>query len=354
MTGKKSATAALAAALVTALSLACSAGGTMKEETGRGGTVAIFNVRTGKAEQVAKVVKSDAEWKKILTPEQYRVTRGHGTEPAFSGKCEVPEGAGTYQCVCCSTDLFGVRAKFESGTGWPSFWEPVSELNIREKEDRSYGMQRTEVLCSRCDAHLGHMFDDGPPPTGKRYCMNSVSLKFLAAGADSDSSAGGVKDGAEARLEKATFAAGCFWGVEEAFRTLKGVVSTTVGYTGGHTKNPTYEDVCTGETGHAEAVEVAFDPAVVSYDQLLDVFWDTHDPTTPNRQGPDVGEQYRSAIFFHSEAQEAAARASKARMDKSGAFKRKIVTQIAPANAFYRAEEYHQQYLKKRGISTCR
>jgi len=154
-------------------------------------------------------------------------------------------------------------------------------------------------------------------------------------------------------MAKATFAAGCFWGVEEAFRQIKGVNSTTVGYTGGTTKNPTYQDVCSGRTGHAEAVEVDFDPTVVSYEQLLSVFWQSHDPTTMNRQGPDVGTQYRSAIFFHDAAQEASARGSKAVLEKMNVFKRPIVTEIVAAADFYRAEDYHQQYLEKRGAKSC-
>jgi len=154
-------------------------------------------------------------------------------------------------------------------------------------------------------------------------------------------------------MAKATFAAGCFWGVEEAFRQIKGVTSTTVGYTGGTLKNPTYEDVCRGRTGHAEAVEVDFDPAVVSYEQLLSVFWQSHDPTTVNRQGPDVGTQYRSAIFFHDAAQETSARGSKTVLEKMNVFKRPIVTEIAAATDFYRAEDYHQQYLEKRGAKSC-
>jgi len=153
--------------------------------------------------------------------------------------------------------------------------------------------------------------------------------------------------------EKATFAAGCFWGVEAAFRQVNGVLSTQAGYTGGHTQNPSYEDVCSDKTGHAEAVEVTYDPTRVSYDALLNVFWQNHDPTTPNRQGPDVGEQYRSAIFYHSAAQEAAAKASKARLEAERHYKRPIVTQIVAATPFYRAEEYHQQYLEKRGLSVC-
>lgn len=156
-----------------------------------------------------------------------------------------------------------------------------------------------------------------------------------------------------AKLVKATFAAGCFWGVEEAFRQVEGVVATCVGYTGGHVANPTYKQVCTDATGHAEAVEVLFDPRKVTYEQLLDVFWANHDPTTPNRQGPDVGSQYRSAIFYHREAQKDTAVTSKKRLEASGRFRRPIVTEITPATTFYRAEDYHQQYIARGGRSAC-
>jgi peptide-methionine (S)-S-oxide reductase len=154
--------------------------------------------------------------------------------------------------------------------------------------------------------------------------------------------------------EKAIFAAGCFWGVESDFRAVNGVVSTRVGYTGGRTENPSYQEVCSGRTGHAEAVEVTYDPSRVSYRQLLDVFWGLHDPTTLNRQGPDFGEQYRSAIFYIGETQEREARASKEQQDGNGRFKRPIVTEITPASVFYEAEDYHQQYFEKRGVSHCR
>jgi peptide-methionine (S)-S-oxide reductase len=152
---------------------------------------------------------------------------------------------------------------------------------------------------------------------------------------------------------KATFAAGCFWGVEATFRALPGVKSTSVGYTGGKTANPTYEDVCTDRTGHAEAVEVEYDPAEISYDKLLNVFWENHDPTQVNRQGPDWGSQYRTAIFFHSPEQEAEAKASKEKLEKSGRYQKPIATQIVPAVTFYAAEDYHQQYLEKRGLASC-
>jgi peptide-methionine (S)-S-oxide reductase len=156
-----------------------------------------------------------------------------------------------------------------------------------------------------------------------------------------------------AETEIATFGAGCFWGVEAAFRRVPGVLDAAVGYTGGHTENPTYKDVCTDRTGHAEVVQVTFDPAQVSFEQLLDVFWGEHDPTQVNRQGPDFGKQYRSAIFFHSPEQEAIAKKSKAALEASGKFRRPIATEITPASTFYRGEEYHQRYLEKRGAASC-
>jgi peptide-methionine (S)-S-oxide reductase len=154
-------------------------------------------------------------------------------------------------------------------------------------------------------------------------------------------------------MGKATFAAGCFWGVEAAFRRLKGVLSVTVGYTGGSFENPTYEEICTDRTGHAEAVQVEYDPSRVTYEELLEVFWKLHDPTTLNRQGPDVGSQYRSAVFFHTPEQETAAKALKEKLQNSGSYKKPMVTEITPASTFYRAEEYHQRYLEKRGLSDC-
>ena len=288
---------------------------------------------------------SDAEWQKRLTPEQYRVLRRKGTEPAFcGGDAEIKKnGAGTYVCVGCGAPLFTSRVKFDSGTGWPSFWEPIKG-RVASEPDSSYGMTRIEVHCTRCGGHLGHRFDDGPAPTHQRYCINAVALRFVP---------GDATTAPEPTTATATFAAGCFWGVQSTFDAVKGVVSSRVGYCGGTAANPTYQEVCGDRTGHAEAVEVIYDPAVVSYDRLLELFFANHDPTRVNSQGPDVGTQYRSVIFVHDDAQRQAAEAFKAKLQASGTFKRPIATQIVPATTFWPAEDYHQKYLENRGLSKC-
>ena len=303
------------------------------------------------------VKPTDSELRKKLTPLQYDVTQKEGTEPPFRNEYWDNHKAGIYVDVVSGEPLFSSLDKFDSGTGWPSFTKPLEPANVKTTSDRKLFMVRTEVRSAHADSHLGHVFDDGPAPTGQRYCMNSASMRFIPVEKLEAEGYGKYKalfekhPTADAKsLKKATLAGGCFWGVEELIRKLPGVVETNVGYTGGNVAHATYQN----HEGHAEAVEITYDPKKISYEEILEFFFKMHDPTTMNRQGNDIGTSYRSAIFYHDDEQRQIAERVKAKVDKSGAWKRPVVTEIVPAKAFWTAEEYHQDYLEKNpGGYTC-
>lgn len=278
-----------------------------------------------------------------LTPEEAAVILNKGTEAPFTGKFYKHQETGTYICRHCNAPLYRSTDKFDAGCGWPSFDDeiPGAVKRVTDADGR-----RTEILCARCSGHLGHVFlGEGLTPKNTRHCVNSVSIDFLPTGTGTASGPGGAGVSAS-RTERAIFAGGCFWGVEYLFKEAKGVLSTAVGFTGGHTEHPTYRQVCDTDTGHAEALEVVFDPAQTSYEELAKLFFEIHDPTQANGQGPDLGSQYRSEIFTFDDGQKATAEKLIKILEGKGL---KVVTRVTPATTFWKAEDYHQDYYRKKG-----
>jgi peptide methionine sulfoxide reductase msrA/msrB len=276
-----------------------------------------------------------------LTPEEEYVIVGKGTEAPFTGKYLNNKEAGTYVCKRCGAPLYRSSDKFDGHCGWPSFDDEIAGA-VKHVQDPDG--ERTEIMCANCGAHLGHVFTgEGLTEKNIRHCVNSISLVFVpAAKADAND----PNDPNSKPSTKAYFAGGCFWGVDYYLKSAPGVISVTAGYMGGTTKNPTYKQVCTGTTGHAETVEVLFDPNKATYEDLAKLFFEIHDPTQRNRQGPDVGYQYRSAIFYADQQQKQVAERLIEQLKKKGL---KVVTSVEQAKEFWPAEDYHQDYYSKTG-----
>ncbi len=289
------------------------------------------------ASPVYPMKKSDQEWKEVLTSEQYYILREKGTEKPFSGRLLLTKEKGIYKCSACGNPLFSSEGKFDAHCGWPSFDREISAGSITTAIDHSHGMMRTEIMCAKCGGHLGHVFDDGPTKTGKRYCVNSISLEFIP-----EHSLRQVET--TASIDTITLGGGCFWCVEAIYRNLEGVISVESGYSGGSIVNPTYEQVSAGTSGHAEVVQITFDKKKTSLEEILKVFFTIHDPTTLNQQGADKGPQYRSVIFFRNENQKKIAQDIIDELQKENVYNKPILTLVESFNIFYKAEDYHQNY----------
>lgn len=280
--------------------------------------------------------------KKELTEEEKRVILQKGTELPFTGKYYDFKEDGTYTCKQCGTPLYRSQDKFDSGCGWPSFDDEIPDA-VRRIPDADG--RRTEIVCARCGGHLGHVFlGEGFTSKNTRHCVNSISMDFVPANASGESVAG--KQSKQEKTETAIFAGGCFWGVEYMMKKQPGVLSVESGYIGGKTSNPTYEQVCSKTTGHAEAVRIVFDPLKVSYEALAKLFFEIHDPTQLDRQGPDAGDQYRSEIFYTTPEQKTVAEKLINQLKAKGY---PVVTKITPATTFWPAEQYHQDYYERKG-----
>lgn len=305
------------------------------------GLLLLFSYAIGSPQNESNIIPKKTAMKKELTDFEKHVIINKGTEAPFTGEyCDL-KGKGTYHCKQCGEPLYDSKDKFSSGCGWPSFDDEIAGAVTRTPDPDG---RRTEITCTACGGHLGHVFEgEGFTPKNTRHCVNSVSLDFVPAEDEGDKD---KKEAVKPSTETAIFAGGCFWGVEHLMQQQKGVISVESGYIGGTTKNPTYEEVCTKKTGHAEAVRITFDPSVVSYMELAKLFFEIHDPTQVDRQGPDVGSQYRSEIFYNSLQQKATAERLIKMLTLKGY---KVATRITEATTFWPAEDYHQDYYERKG-----
>lgn len=285
--------------------------------------------------------KTEQEWKENLSDEQYYILREKGTERPNTGKFLLHKENGVYTCAGCGNELFSSDMKFDSHCGWPSFDKEIAGGKIVQVEDNSLGMRRVEIMCAKCGGHLGHIFNDGPTETGMRYCVNSGSLGFEPV----------VEKRTEITLstgiDTVTLGGGCFWCIEAVYQQLNGITKVSSGYSGGTDADADYKAVCTGNTAHAEVVQIEYDRSKIGLAEILKVFFTVHDPTTLNRQGADRGTQYRSVVFYRNEEQKNITTTIINQLNQEKVYDNPIVTEVSSFDRFYMGEAYHQNYYQQ-------